>query len=105
MNFENMCGLTNAQTRFAIAVLVGVVEPSHIARHTRQCPCISVAQDATHEACQGSETKVRELLGGTEDKSVSPGDGSFVLLPGRSMILLPISAPPYLFASTFHDRN
>ena len=57
MNFENI--LTNAQTRFAIAVLVGVVEPSHIARHTRQCPCISVAQDATHEACQGSDTKVR----------------------------------------------
>ena len=59
MNFENMCSLTNAQTRFAIAVLVGVLGPPRLAHHTRWCPCISVAQDAMHEACQGSETKVR----------------------------------------------
>ena len=52
MNFESMCVLTNAQTRFAIAVFVGSSGTSALSHRT----------------------------------SVSPGDGSFVRLPGRSMI-------------------
>ena len=48
MNFEKMCCLTNAQKSFAIAVLVGLLGPPRLARHTRRCPCISVAQDAKH---------------------------------------------------------
>ena len=57
------------------------------ARHTaRRCPCISAVLEATHEASrgslkstvsaekalQGSKTETRELLGGTEENSVSP---------------------------------
>ena len=51
----------------------------------RQCPCISVVLEATHEASRGPEkgavsaqkalrgfeTETRELLGGTEENSVS----------------------------------
>ena len=65
-----------------------------LARHTWQCPCISVVPEATHEASrgplrgavsapkalQGSETETRELLGGTEENSVSPMRGHWFAL-------------------------
>ena len=35
------------------------------------CPCISVVPEATHEASRGSKTETRQLLGGTEENSVS----------------------------------
>ena len=38
------------------------------------------------EALQGSETEMRELLGGMEENSVSPVEGSSICLLGKSMI-------------------
>ena len=81
---------TNAQSRFASAVLSGVLGPPRLARHTWRCPCISVVPEAMHgvrlrpwrgtmsaqKALQGSETEKSELLGGTEENSVSPTKGS-----------------------------
>ena len=60
-----------------------------LARHTWRCPCISLVPETTHEASrcplkdavlaqkvlQGSETEMRELLGGTKENSVSPMRG------------------------------
>ena len=57
--------------------------------YTLQCPCISAVPEACHgvslgplkaalsaqKALQGSETETRELLGGTEENSVSPTRG------------------------------
>ena len=40
------------------------------------------------KALQGAETETRELLGGTEKKSVSPKEGSLICPPGKSMIFL-----------------
>ena len=71
---------TNAQSRFASVVVGGVLGPPRLARHTYQCPCISVVPEATHEASQGPEkgavsaqkalqgfeTETRASLGGTE---------------------------------------
>ena len=76
---------TNAQPRFASVVVDSVLGPPRLARHTYRCPCISVVPEATHEASRrpekgavtaqkvlrGSETETRELLGGTEENSVS----------------------------------
>ena len=59
--------------------------PRRLTLHTCRCPCISVVPEATHEASRGpekgdvsaqkalrgSETETRELLGGTEENSVS----------------------------------
>ena len=71
-------------------LLTGVLGPSRLAQHTLRCPCFSVVPDATHEASrgplkgsvsaqkalqEGSETETRELLGGTEENSVSPVRG------------------------------
>ena len=36
-----------------------------------QCTCFSVVLEAMHEVSQGSETETRELLGVTEENSVS----------------------------------
>ena len=58
------------------------------------CPCFSVVPAATHEASQGpekgamsaqkalqgSEMEIRELLEGTEEKSVSPMRGHWFVL-------------------------
>ena len=54
---------------FASVVFDGVLGPPHLARHTLLCPCISVVPEATHE------TETRELLGGTEENTVSPMRG------------------------------
>ena len=57
----------------------------NLARRTWWCPCISVVPEAMHEASrgplkgavsaqkalQGSKTETRELLGGTDENSVS----------------------------------
>ena len=81
--------LSNAQSRFASVVVDGVLGPPRLALHTCRCPCISVVPEATHEASRGpekgavsaqkalrgSETETRELLGGTEENSVSPMRG------------------------------
>ena len=70
-------------------VVDGVLGPPRLARHTSRCPCISVVPEAAHEASRGplkgaasaqkvlqvSETETRELLGGTEEYSVSPTRG------------------------------
>ena len=75
----------NAQSRFASVVVDSVLAPPRVALHTWLCPCISVVPEATHEASRGpekgavsaqkalrgSETETRELLGGTEENSVS----------------------------------
>ena len=80
---------TNAQSRFASVVLDGVLRPPRLSWHTLRCPCFSVVPEATNEASrgplkgavsaqkalQGSETEPRELLGGTEENSVSPMRG------------------------------
>ena len=85
---------TNAQSRFASVVVDGVLGPPRLARHTWRCPCISVVPEATHEASRGpekgavsaqkalrgSETETRELLGGTEENSVSPMRGHWFAL-------------------------
>ena len=68
--------LTNPQSRFVSVVLDGVLGPSRLARHTSWFPCFSVVPEATHEASRGSETETRELLGGTEENSVSPMRGN-----------------------------
>ena len=41
---------------------------------------------SAQKAFQGSETKTTELLGGTEENSVSPDEGSLICPPGKSMI-------------------
>ena len=79
------CALSaNAQSRFALIVLDGVVGPPPLAWNTLQCPCISAVTEARHEvspgpfkaalsaqkAFQGSETETRELLGGTMENSL-----------------------------------
>ena len=83
------CIFNNAQSRFASAVFDDVLGPPLLAWHTRRCPFFSVVPEATHEASrgplkgavsaqkalQGSETETMELLGGTEEKSVSPKRG------------------------------
>ena len=81
--------MQNAQSRFASVVADGVLGPLRLARHTLRCPYISVVPEATYEASrgpekgavsaqkalQGFETETRELLGGTEENSVSPMRG------------------------------
>ena len=54
-----------------------ILGPQQIARHTRRCPSFSVVLEATYMV--GSEAETRELLGGTEEKSL-PQRG------GRTMI-------------------
>ena len=85
---------TNAQSRFALAVLDGLLAPPCLVRHNWRCPCISVVLQATHmasrgslkgavsaqKALQGSETETRELLGGTEENSVPPMRGHWFAL-------------------------
>ena len=80
---------TNTQSRFASVAIDGVLGPPRLARHTSWCPCISVVPYALQEASpgsfkgavtaqkalQGSKTGTRELLGGTEENSVSPMRG------------------------------
>ena len=85
---------TNTQSRFASAVVDGVLGPLRLARHTCRCPCICVVPEATHEAklralegdsvsaqkaLQGSETETRELMGGTKEINILTDDGSFAL--------------------------
>ena len=41
---------------------------------------------SAQKVLQGSETETRELLGGMEDKSVSPDKGSLICPPGKPMI-------------------
>ena len=41
---------------------------------------------SAQKALQGSETETRELLGGTDENSVSPMRGSLICPPGKSMI-------------------
>ena len=67
------------------AVVDGVLRPPRLAQQTCRSPCISVVPEATHEASRGpkkgavsaqkalrgSETETRELLGVTEENSVS----------------------------------
>ena len=53
--------------------------------HTQQCPCFSLVPEASRgllkgaasaqKALRGSEMETRELLGGTEENSVSPMRG------------------------------
>ena len=76
---------TNAQTMSASAIFNGVLGTPRPARHTWRCPCFSVVLEATHEASpgplkgavsaqkalRGFETETRELLGGTEENSIS----------------------------------
>ena len=86
---------TNTKSRFASAVFDGVLGTPHLARHTWQCPCISVAPEAMHKASQvplkgamsaqkarqaTHETEIWELLGGTEENSVSPMRGHWFAL-------------------------
>ena len=66
-------------------------------RNNGKCPCMSAVPDATHEASRGpekgavsaqkalrgSETETRELLGGTEENSVSPMRGLDFLEKGN----------------------
>ena len=68
------------------AVFDDVLGPPRKAQHTLHFPFFSVVLEATHKASQGplkgavsalkalrgSETETRELLGGTEENSVSP---------------------------------
>ena len=81
---------TNTQSRFVSVVLHCVLGPLHLARHTWRCPRISVVPEATLEvswgalkgavsaqkAPQWSEMETRELLVGTEEKSISPIRGN-----------------------------
>ena len=92
---------TTAQSRFASVVVEGVLGPPRLARHTRRCPCISVVPEATNEASQGplksavlaqkalqgSERETWELLGGTEEKSVSSARGHCFALPAIDDLL------------------
>ena len=45
------------------------------------CVCLSVS---AQKALRGSETETRELLGGTEENTVSPDEGSLICPPGKS---------------------
>ena len=72
---KRIANLTNAQSRFASVVVDAVLGHQRLAQHIRRCPCISVVQEATHEASRGSETETRELLVGTEENSISPMRG------------------------------
>ena len=72
-------------------VIKSALGPPRELWHTQQCPCISVVPEATPEASRwpekgavsaqkalrGSETETRELLGGTEENSVSLTRGQF----------------------------
>ena len=82
-NNENNAFSTNAQSRFASVVIYAVLGPLRLEWHTWQCPCFSIAPEATHEASRGPLKRVvsapkalqefeteMELLGGTEEKSV-----------------------------------
>ena len=73
------------QSRFASLVLDSVCGPLRLVRHTWWCLCISAVPEATHKASRGplkgavsaqkgllySDTKTRELLGGTAEHSFS----------------------------------
>ena len=82
-------------SRLASTVVDGVLRPLRLSQHTWRRPCISVVPEATHKASrgpekgavsaqkalQGSETEMRrELLVGTEEKSVSPIKGHWFAL-------------------------
>ena len=83
----------NAQSRFASAVLDGVLGHLCLAMHTFS----SVVLEAMHEvsggtlkgamsvqnALQGSERETRELQRGTEETCISP---TLICSPGKSMI-------------------
>ena len=91
---------TNTQSRFASCVFDGVLGTPRVAQHTWRCPCISVVPEATHEASRGpekgavsaqkalrgSETETRELLGGTEENSVSPMRGHWFALQANQWV-------------------
>ena len=76
---------TNAQLRFSSVVLGGILGSLRLTWHTRQSlyqmqhtrqgegPCWALCQ--LKKPFQGSEPEMRELLGGTEDNSVSPITG------------------------------
>ena len=79
---ENSEFSTNVQSKFALAVIDGVLGPSHPVRHTWQRPWFSAIMVETHEAIwvalkgtvsaqkslQVTEVGTRELLVGTEEK-------------------------------------
>ena len=91
-----------------------------MARQTQWCPCISVVQEAMYKASQGpskaamsaqkalhgSETEMRELLGETEENSVSLTRGRmiFFLLPRPQYLIachLPVRHTPRLYLSWY----
>ena len=49
---------------------------------------------SAQKALKGSEAKMRELLGGTEENSVSSMKGHLILLPKRKQRGIEIEAPP-----------
>ena len=64
---------------------------------------------SAQKGVQGSETEIRELLGGTEENSVS-GKGSLINdLPLRETILLPVWSPLILACLSphppLHEKN
>ena len=79
-----MC-FTTTQSKFVSIALDGVLGPLRLARTSNCVPCFSVVAGAMHkasqgtlkgtlspqESLQGSKTEMRELLGGTEENSVS----------------------------------
>ena len=86
-----------AKSKFALVIIDGVLGPLCLGRHKWHCPCISGWKQHTmrgllkgamsaQKAFQGSEMETRELLGGMEENSVSPKEGSLIGPPGKSMI-------------------
>ena len=80
----------NVQTRFASVFFYGVLAPSGLSWLTLHCPCFSVVQEATQEVSLGtlkgtvSAQKARkgdeEMLGETEEKSISLTRGHWIAL-------------------------
>ena len=66
-------------------------------RFSQQLPCLCLrplkGAMSAQNALQGSETETRELLGGTEEKIISPTRGSLICPPGKSMIFYPSGFP------------
>ena len=100
--------LTNAQSRFASVALYGVLEPWRLARHTWQCPCISVVPKqhtrwgwraleggavSAQKALQGSETETRKLLE-QQKRIVFP---LYLICPTGKSIIFYLSGPPNIW--------